>query len=61
MQEERSYVVDQRGVTQASAVFRKNGTPVNTEIVITCGEGILRSKDANLLVANDGTISLSKD
>jgi len=42
-------------------VLRKNGTPVNTAIVIACGQGIVKSKDANLLAANDGTISLSKN
>lgn len=42
-------------------VLRKNGTLVNTAIVIACGKGIVKSKDANLLAANDGTITLSKD
>ena len=42
-------------------VLRKHGTPVNIAIVIACGEGIVKSKDANLLAVNDGTITLSKD
>ena len=42
-------------------VLRKNGAPVNTAIVIACGDGIVRSKDANLLAINDGSITLSKD
>ena len=42
-------------------VLRKNGAPVNTAIVIACGYGIVRSKDANLLAINGGSITLSKD
>ena len=42
-------------------VLRKNGTSVNTVIVIAGGEGIVKSKDANLLAANDGTTTLGKD
>lgn len=41
--------------------LRKNGAPVNTAIVIACGDGIVRSKDANLLAVNGGSITLSKD
>ena len=42
-------------------MLRKNEAPVNTTIVIAYGDGIIRSKDANLLAINGGSITLSKD
>ena len=42
-------------------VLRNNGAAVNTAIVIACGDGIVRSKDVNLLAINGGSITLSKD
>ena len=42
-------------------MLRKNGAPVNTAVVIACSDGIIRSKDANLLAINGGSITLSKD
>ena len=42
-------------------VLRKNGATVNTAIVIACGDTIVRSKDANLLAINGGSITLCKD
>ena len=50
-----------RQVRDYLQVLRKNGAPVNTAIVIACGDGIVRSKDANLLAINGGSITLSKD
>ena len=41
--------------------FRENGAVVNTAIAIGCAEGIVRSKDSNLLSCNGGHISLTKD
>ena len=40
--------------------LRANGADVNTAIAIACAEGIVRSKDSNLLACNGGHISLSK-
>ena len=40
--------------------LRANGAVVNTAIAIACAEGIVRSKDSNLLSCNGGHISLSK-
>ncbi len=41
--------------------LRKNGTVVkNTALVMACAEGIVRSKDSNLLSSNGGHISLGK-
>ena len=34
---------------------------INTAIVIACAEGIVISKDSNLLAQNGGHMSLSKD
>ena len=42
-------------------VLRNNGAAVNTAIVIACGNGIVRIKDANLLTINGGNITLLKD
>ena len=39
-------------------VLRNNGAPVNTAAVIACGNGIIRSKDANLLAINGGSTAL---
>ena len=39
-------------------VLRKNKTPVDTAIAIACGEGVVKSKDANLLAANNGTTTV---
>ena len=41
--------------------LRKNGAVVNTAIVMACAEGIVRSKDSNLLCSNGGHIFLTKD
>ena len=41
--------------------FWENGAVVNTAIAIGCAEGIVRSKDSNLLSCNGGHISLTKD
>ena len=41
--------------------LRKSGAVVNTAIVMACAEGIVRSKDSNLLSSNGGHISLTKD
>ena len=41
--------------------LRKNGAVVNTAIVMACAEGIVRSKDSNLLSSNGGHIFLTKD
>ena len=41
--------------------LRKNGAPVNTAIVIAFSDGIVRSKDANLLAINGGRIISFKD
>ena len=37
-----------------------NGTVVNTAIAIGCAEGIIKSRDSNLLASNGGYIDLSK-
>ena len=50
-----------RQVRDYLQVLRKNGATVNTAIVIACGDEIVRSKDANLLAINGGSITLSKD
>ena len=50
-----------RQVRDYLQVLRKNGVIVNTAIVIAFGDGIVRSKDANLLAINGGSITLSKD
>ena len=50
-----------RQVRDYPQVLRKNGVPVNTAIVIACGDEIIRSKVANLLAINGGSITLSKD
>ena len=38
----------------------ENGAVVNTAIAIGCAEGIVKSKDSNLLASNGGHIALSK-
>ena len=40
--------------------LRENGAVVNTAIAIRCAEGIVKSKDSNLLAANGGHIVLTK-
>ena len=40
--------------------LRENGAVVNTAIAIACAEGIVRSKDSNLLASNRGHIALTK-
>ena len=50
-----------RKINDYLQVLRKNGASVNTAVVIACGDGIVRSKDANLLPINGGSITLSKD
>lgn len=40
--------------------LRDNGAVVNTAIAIGCAEGIVRSKDSNLLASNGGHITLTK-
>ena len=40
--------------------LRENGAVVNTAIAIGCAEGIVKSKDSNLLAANGGHIVLTK-
>ena len=44
-----------RQVRDYLQVLRRNGAAVNTAIVIACGDGIIRSKDANLLAINGGS------
>ena len=46
-----------RQVREYLQVLRKNGAPVNTAIVIACGDGIVRSEDVNLLAVNGGDIN----
>ncbi len=41
--------------------LRENGAVVNTAILIACAEGIVKTKDCNLLACNGGHISLTKD
>ena len=41
--------------------FREHGAVINTAIIIACAEGIVKSKDSNLLACNGGNISLTKD
>ena len=41
--------------------FRESGAVVNTAIAMACAEGIVRSKDTNLLACNGGHISITKD
>ena len=50
-----------RQVQAYVTTLRKNGAVVNTAIIMACAEGILRSKDSNLLCSNGGYISLTKD
>ena len=50
-----------RQVNDYLQVLRKNRAPVNTDVVIACDNGIVRSKDANLMPTNGGSITLSKD
>ena len=40
--------------------LRENGAVVNTAIAIGVAEGIIRSKDSNLLAASGGHIALTK-
>ena len=40
--------------------FCENGAVINTAIIIACAEGIVKSKDSNLLACNGGNISLTK-
>lgn len=40
--------------------LREKGAVVNTAIAIGCAEGIVKSKDSNLLASNGGHIALSK-
>ncbi len=40
--------------------MRGRGTVVNTAIAISCAEGIVQSKDSNLLATNGGHISLTR-
>ena len=41
--------------------LRSNGAVVNTAIVMSCAEGIVKSHDSNLLASNGGHILLTKD
>ena len=50
-----------RQVQAYVTTLRKNGAVVNTAIIMACAEGIVRSKDSNLLCSNGGYISLTKD
>lgn len=50
-----------RQVQAYVTALRKNGAVVNTAIVMACAEGIVRSKNSNLLCSNGGHISLTKD
>ena len=49
-----------RQVRDYLQVLRKNGITVNTAIVIACGDGITRSKDANLLAIMVGVLLYPK-
>ena len=40
--------------------LRENGAVVNTAIALACAEGIVKSKDSNLLASNGGHIVLTK-
>ena len=40
--------------------LRAHGAVVNTAIAIGCAEGVLKSKDSNLLAFNGGHISVTK-
>jgi len=41
--------------------LRKRGSAVNTTVVMGVGEGVIKSKDANLLKENGGSIDLTID
>ena len=41
--------------------LRSNGAMVNTAVVMSCAEGIVKSHDSNLLASNGGHILLTKD
>ena len=41
--------------------LRSNGAVVNTAIVMSCAEGIVKSHDSNLLASNGGHILLTKN
>lgn len=41
--------------------LRSNGAVVNTAVVMSCAEGIVKSHDSNLLASNGGHILLTKD
>ena len=41
--------------------LRSNGAVVNTAIVMSCAEGIIKNHDSNLLASNGGYILLTKD
>ncbi len=47
-----------RQVQAYVTALRRNGAVVNTAIAMACAEGIVRSKDSNLLISNGG---LTKD
>lgn len=40
--------------------LRENGAAVNMTTAIACAEGIVKSKDSNLLACSGGCISLTK-
>ena len=40
--------------------FRTNEAPVNTAVVMACGEGIVMNYDSNLLTSNGGHITITK-
>ena len=42
------------------ASLRANGAVVNTAIVLSCAEGIIKNHDSNLLASNGGHIVLTK-
>lgn len=42
------------------AELRQNGCPINTAIVMATAEGILKSRDSNLLQCNGGHININK-
>ncbi len=50
-----------RQVQAYITALRSNGAVVNTAIVKACAEGIVRSKDSNLLFSKGGHIALTKD
>ncbi len=50
-----------RQVQAYITALRSNKAVVNTAIVMSCAEGIVRSKNSNLLFSNGGHIALTKD